>query len=205
MADKQGGEAEALPIVGNHFKNAKLALWVQSGRRLVEEHDLGFGDKRPPEGNALLHATRKFSGETPGGIGQFELLQHSVNAFFNFCFGQLGSLTQRQGYIVKRTQRIEECVILKHVAESHAAFTVRSLAALGDRLAVELDHTRIRLEEIGDTLQEYGLTDPTLANDRGDGCCRDIEIHTVQNPLRTKVLFETAYFQKGIHTTRGKK
>ena len=90
---------------------------IQTRRRFVVEHDLGFADQGPRQRHAPLHAARQFGRSLVDRVFQTDESEAFAHALLDFLF-VCSHFVESVRDVFADGQRIEESGFLKHHADS---------------------------------------------------------------------------------------
>src|SRR5579883_345431 len=166
LADVVRHQDRGLALAAQDFRDLvrerEAGLRIERRERLVEEHDVGLGDERAREGDALAHAARKLARPAPEKLAEAVAGKQRRRAGARLVHVEALDLGAEQGVVEDRSP-LEQVILLQHVAD---------LAARpGDRRAVDQHLAAGRAQDAGDEREEGALAAAALADD-GDELAR---------------------------------
>ena len=193
MGDVDERDAGALLDRAQLGAHVLAQLEVESGERLVEEHDGGLDGERAGDGDALLLAARELADHLVGGSGQVDELEKFVGAGATLGPVHAAHLEPEGDVVGHRHQRKEGEVL----EDQRGGALVRADAT--HVLGTDPDGALGRVGEARNHPQDRRFT-ATRGSEKGEELARfDRDVHMVDGPERAEVADDIFQINPSTH------
>src|SRR4051812_20530270 len=188
VGDDQEGGVDLGVQVDDQLVEERGADRVETGVRLVEEHDLGVEDQGAGQTGPLAHAAGDLARQLVLGADQTCEVELLHDDLADLRLALLGVLAEREGDVVVEVHRAEHGAVLEQHPEQLADLVELLLGTRRDVDALDHDAALVRLEQADDGLEEDGLAGPGRAEHDADLAGRDGEGDVAPDQLLAETL-----------------
>src|SRR5258705_4383055 len=175
VADHDRGEPELAVEVLDEPVDGVDEDRVQSGGRLVKEHDLRLRDEGPRDGHALAHASGDLRGVLVPHVHQADLGQLLLDAPGDLRRAHLRLLVKGEGHVVEDGHGVEEGPALEDDTVAAAYRLEGGAPQARDVRAVHQHRPRVGTQEPEEMLEEHRLAAAAPADDAQDAAPGDAQ------------------------------
>ena len=123
---------------------------IQTGCRLIVQHDFRFTDHGARQSGAFDHAAGNLRRHFGGGAPQFQQIQHGVDPLAYLFFGKTGPFPERQRNIVINIQPVQKRTALKQHPDPRPEFFQSAAVKFPDVHSVHQHRAGIRTHQPDD-------------------------------------------------------
>ena len=192
-----GDRERALEVVSDDYRGDG----VESGSRLVVQHDVRLPHYRPREAGALLHAARDLRRILVRGRHELDGPERVPDAHRYLAVAELRALLERKRHVLRDRHPREERSALEEVSDPVAHLHEIGVAARRDVYAVHQDLSGGRGEQADEVLERDGLAGSGRTDHAEHFALLDAERDPVQNGHPVELLHDVSELYQLAHFT----
>jgi len=197
LGGEQHGHAVPLRQAGHGGPELVPAAWVEAGRRLVEEEQLGPGDQAGRQVKAAAHAAGVGLHQAAAGVVEVELRQELVCAVPSRAARQMPQPPHHLQVLLAGQHVVDGRVLAGEADRAPDADWVGEQVVPGDG-----GGARVRAEQCGQDADQRGLARAILAEEGDDLALGDRQVNAVENLLVPESLADAQGFNCVCHTLK---
>ena len=184
MCDQHDGLVEVMGECTDHRHDLGFGFRVKVAGRLIGEHHLGLGHKRPGDADALLLAARHLARVMAETMAEPDPCEHATRRTFALFLGHAAE-HQRHCHVFERGQIGQQVVRLEYEAKMLLAEGRQlTLVEFADGYAADSHAAARRFFHAGQLVEQRGFAGAGFAENAADLALRDTEIDTVKRHHR---------------------
>ena len=175
----------SLSLLGEVVAHIRRGDWIEAGRRLVAEDPVGIVPRGADQGDLLRHAARVGREHGVGAVGQLEALEQPLDPLATLDLWDAVEITEVVEVLGGGVASVEPRLV-GHDAEPRT----NRVEAIGNPQPVELDESRISVQDSAQASQGRRLARPVLAEKDEDLAALDAKVHAADSRHVTETLEE---------------